>query len=47
MKRSLLLAAAALASVTLLAAGCGDTDEIPADAVAVVDGTTIPKAELD
>jgi foldase protein PrsA len=47
MKRSLLLAAAALASVTLIAAGCGDTDEIPADAVAVVDGTTIPKAELD
>jgi foldase protein PrsA len=47
MKRSLLLAAAALAAVTVIAAGCGDTDEIPADAVAVVDGTTIPKAELD
>ena len=47
MKRSLLLAAAALAAVTAIAAGCGDTDEIPADAVAVVDGTTIPKAQLD
>ena len=47
MKRSLLLAAAALAAVTLVAAGCGDTDEIPADAVAVVDGTAINKATLD
>jgi foldase protein PrsA len=47
MKRSLLLAAAALAAVTLVAAGCGDTDEVPADAVAVVDGTTITKASLD
>ena len=47
MKRSLLLAAAALAAVTLVAAGCGDTDEVPADAVAVVDGTSITKASLD
>ncbi len=47
MKRSLLLAAAALAAVTLVAAGCGDTDEIPADAVAVVDGTPITKASLE
>jgi foldase protein PrsA len=47
MKRSLLLAAAALAAVTLVAAGCGDTDEVPADAVAVVDGTPITKASLD
>ena len=47
MKRSLLLAAAALAAVTLVAAGCGDTDEIPADAVAVVDGTSITKSSLD
>jgi parvulin-like peptidyl-prolyl isomerase len=47
MKRSLLLAAAALAAVTLVAAGCGDTDEVPADAVAVVDGTPITKAQLD
>ena len=47
MKRSLLLAAAALAALTLVAAGCGDSDEIPADAVAVVDGTTITEASLD
>ena len=47
MKRSLLLAAAALAAVTLVAAGCGDTDEVPADAVAVVDGTAITQASLD
>ena len=46
MKRSLLLAAAALAAVTLVAAGCGDTDEVPADAVAVVDGTAITQASL-
>lgn len=47
MKRSLLLAGAALAAVTLVAAGCGDTDEIPADAVAVVDGTSITRSSLD
>ena len=47
MKRSLLLAAAALAAVILVAAGCGDTDEVPSDAVAVVDGTTITKDSLD
>jgi parvulin-like peptidyl-prolyl isomerase len=47
MKRSLLLAAAALAAVTLVAAGCGDTDEVPADAVAVVDGTTITQNSLN
>ena len=47
MKRSLLLAAAALAAVTLVAAACGDTDEVPADAVAVVDGTPITKASLN
>ena len=47
MKRSLLLAAAALAAVTLVAAGCGGSDEVPADAVAVVDGTTITRASLD
>lgn len=47
MKRSLLLAAAALAAVTLVAAGCGDSDEVPANAVAVVDGTTITRATLD
>jgi parvulin-like peptidyl-prolyl isomerase len=47
MKRSLLLAAAALAVLTLVAAGCGDSDEVPADAVAVVDGSTITRASLD
>jgi parvulin-like peptidyl-prolyl isomerase len=47
MKRSLLLAGAALAALTLVAAGCGDTDEIPADAVAVVDGTSITRSSLE
>jgi len=47
MKRSLLLVAAALAAVTVVAAGCGGSDEVPADAVAVVDGTTISRATLD
>jgi foldase protein PrsA len=47
MKRSLMLAAAALAAVTVVAAGCGDTDEVPSDAVAVVDGTPIQKSTLD
>jgi foldase protein PrsA len=47
MKRSLMLAAAALAALTLVAAGCGDSDEVPAEAVAVVDGTEITRASLD
>ena len=47
MKRSLMLAAAALAVLTVVAAGCGDTDEVPSDAVAVVDGTPIAKSTLD
>jgi len=47
MKRSLMLAAAALAVLTVVAAGCGDTDEVPTDAVAVVDGTPISKSTLD
>src|SRR5512147_719313 len=47
MKRSLMLAAAALAAITLVAAGCGGSDEVPADAVAVVDGTTISRTTLD
>jgi len=47
MKRSLTFAAAALFVLTLVAAGCGDSDEIPADAVAVVDGTTITRQSLD
>ena len=37
-----------VASVLLVAAGCGGSDEsVPSDAVAVVDGTEISKAELD
>ena len=47
MKRSLMLAAAALAVLIVIAAGCGGTDEVPPDAVAVVDGTPIQKATLD
>jgi parvulin-like peptidyl-prolyl isomerase len=47
MKRSLMVAAAALAVLTVVAAGCGDTDEVPQDAVAVVDGTPISKSTLD
>ena len=47
MKRSLMLAAAALAVLTVVAAGCGDTDEVPAGSVAVVDGTPIEKSTLD
>jgi len=47
MKRSLALAAAALAAVTLVAAGCGGSDEVPTNAVAVVDGSSITRASLD
>ena len=47
MKRSLMLFAAALAVLTVVAAGCGGNDEVPPDAVAVVDGTKISKATLD
>jgi parvulin-like peptidyl-prolyl isomerase len=47
MKRSLTFAAAALAALTLVAAGCGDSDEVPANAVAVVDGTEITRTSLD
>jgi foldase protein PrsA len=46
MKRSLMLAATALAVLTVVAAGCGDTDEVPSDAVAVVDGKPISKSTL-
>jgi len=48
MKRSLPFGAALLAILALVAVGCtGDTDEVPADAVAVVDGTTITRQSLD
>ncbi len=42
-----LLAVVSIAAVALLAAGCGGDDDIPTDAVAVVDGTVITKADLD
>jgi parvulin-like peptidyl-prolyl isomerase len=41
------LVVALLALVTLVAAGCGGDDDVPADAVAVVDGTVITKQQLD
>jgi foldase protein PrsA len=41
-----MLAAAALAALTVVAAGCGDTDEVPSDAAAVVDGTPIQKSTV-
>src|SRR5512132_3093400 len=47
MKRSLALAAAVLAAVTLVAAGCGGSDEVAADSVAVVDGSSITRSSLD
>ncbi len=48
MKRHpIILAAAATVLLVAVAAGCGDTDEVPADAVAVVDGTTITKDSLN
>jgi len=48
MTRSFTFVAVLLAVPALLLAGCtGDTDEVPADAVAVVDGTTITRQSLD
>ena len=47
MKRSLAFAAAVLAAVTVVAAGCGGSDEVPADSVAVVDGSSITRSSLD
>jgi foldase protein PrsA len=44
--RILLPLAVALVAITALAAGCGGKDDVPADAVAVVDGTVITKAQL-
>lgn len=46
-RSTLFLAAALAALVGLVAAGCGGNDDIPADAVAVVDGTAITKVSLD
>lgn len=41
------LAVVLVASAALVAAGCGGVDDVPADAVAIVDGTVITKTELD
>lgn len=41
------LAVAFVAASALVAAGCGGTDDVPPDAVAVVDGTVITKVQLD
>lgn len=42
-----LIAVALVALTALVLAGCGGDDDVPADAVAVVDGTVITKAELE
>jgi parvulin-like peptidyl-prolyl isomerase len=41
------LALVLVASSALVAAGCGGTDDVPPDAVAIVDGTVISKGQLD
>ena len=42
------LALAALLVISALAvAGCGGSEDVPTDAVAVVDGTDVPRADLD
>jgi parvulin-like peptidyl-prolyl isomerase len=47
MKRSLLMLVALVAALGALAAGCGGSQEVPANAVAVVDGTEISNTDLD
>jgi foldase protein PrsA len=47
LSRPMLLAAVTLVAAAALAAGCGGDDDIPSDAVAVVDGTVVSKADLD
>jgi parvulin-like peptidyl-prolyl isomerase len=47
MKRSLLMLVAVVAALGAIAAGCGGSQEVPANAVAVVDGTEISSTELD
>lgn len=44
---ALSVAAAVSAMAVVVATGCGGTDDVPADAVAVIDGTAITKAQLD
>ena len=47
MKINRLAFALLLVIPALVAAGCSGSDEVPTDAVAVVDGTEIPRAEFD
>jgi len=47
MKRSLVMLVALVAALGALAAGCGGSQNVPANAVAVVDGTEISNTELD
>jgi parvulin-like peptidyl-prolyl isomerase len=47
MKRSLLMLVAVVSALGALAAGCGGSQDVPANAVAVVDGTEISNTELD
>jgi len=47
MKINRLALASLLVVPALAAAGCSGSDEVPTDAVAVVDGTEIPRAEFD
>ena len=48
MKPTRIAAAALVALVVLVATACGSSDtSVPSDAVAVVDGTPVTKAELD
>lgn len=42
-----LLALALVAATVLVAAGCGGKDDVPADSVAVVNGTVVTKTELE
>jgi parvulin-like peptidyl-prolyl isomerase len=47
MKRSTISLALIVLAVGLALAGCGGAGDVPSDAVAVVDGTEIPRSDLD
>jgi parvulin-like peptidyl-prolyl isomerase len=47
MKRSLVMLAALVSVLGLVAAGCGGSEDVPASAVAVVNGTEIAETDLD
>jgi parvulin-like peptidyl-prolyl isomerase len=47
MKRSLATLVVTVAALGLVATGCGGSEAVPADSVAVVDGTEISSADLD